>query len=239
MVCAGRRPMRRLFYLAGMLAACGLVARVTPAAWAQSGPATTTVADTVYRADGNPAQGNVIIIWPAFVTASGTPVAGGTTNTTLGPGGALSVALVPNAGASPAGIYYLAVYQLGPGEVRVEYWLVPTTSPANLATVRTTPGTGVASQAVSQQYVNALLATKANDNSVVHLGGPETITGLKTFSTPPHVPSPTGSGDVVNKSYVDTAVSNVGSGNFLALAGGTMTGSAVSYEAICGYGAGL
>jgi hypothetical protein len=48
----------------------------------------------------------------------------------LGANGALSVALVPNAGATPADVYYTVVYQLGPGEVRTEYWVVPATSPA-------------------------------------------------------------------------------------------------------------
>jgi hypothetical protein len=37
----------------------------------ENGPATTTVADRVYMADGSKAQGSLIITWPAFVTASG------------------------------------------------------------------------------------------------------------------------------------------------------------------------
>jgi hypothetical protein len=75
-----------------------------------NGPATTTVTDTVYLADGTTAQGNLIITRPAFVTASGTAVASGSKNVALGANGALSVALVPNAGASPAGVYYTVVY---------------------------------------------------------------------------------------------------------------------------------
>ena len=49
MLYAGRRPMGRLFYLVGTaLAACGVLGCGLPAAWAaQSGPATTTVADTI------------------------------------------------------------------------------------------------------------------------------------------------------------------------------------------------
>lgn len=172
----GRRPMGRLCYWALMVVACGLTA------YAQSGPPTTTVADTVYAADGSYAQGNLIITWPPFITASGAAVAAGTTNTALGVHGALSVGLVANAGAAPAGVYYSVVYQIGPGQVRTEYWVVPTTSPANLAAVRTTPGAGVAGQAVSLQYVNSSLATKANDNAVVHLAGTEAISGGKTGS---------------------------------------------------------
>jgi trimeric autotransporter adhesin len=221
---AGRRPMGRLFYLGlvgVMLAGAG---RARPLPAAQSGPAMTTVSDTVYRADGSPAQGSAIITWPAFVTADGKAVAAGTTNVTLGTNGALSVALVPNVGATPAGVYYSVVFQLGPGEVKTEFWIVPTTSPANLAAVRATPGSGLATQPVSMQYVNTALAGKANDNAVVHLNGSETISGSKSFAVAPSVPTPTSTGQVANKAYVDSSVATVGSGNFLSTAGGTMTG---------------
>jgi len=190
----------------------------------QSGPTMTSVVDTVYTADGTPAQGVLIISWPAFVTAGGIAVAAGDTNVTLGANGALNVALVANAGATPPGEYYSVVYQLGPGEVRAESWLVPTSSPATLAQVRTTPGAGTAAQPVSAQYVNTALATKANDNAVVHLAGAEIVTGTKTFSTPPNVPTPVGTGDVTNKAYVDTSIAAVGAGNYLPTAGGAMTG---------------
>jgi hypothetical protein len=184
---AGRRPMGRLCYwalavVAGVLSA-QLPTFATPVP--QNGPASTVVSDTIYLADGSKAQGSLIISWPAFVTASGTAVAAGTVNTTLGANGSLNVALVPNAGATPAGSYYTVVYQLGPGQVKTEFWIVPTTSPANLPAVRTTPGAGGAEQPVSMQYVNAEFATK---------------------------------------SYVDQSVANVGSGNFLPTAGGSMTG---------------
>ncbi len=226
MLDAGRRPMGRLFcWLAAGLTMTGFGLTAFGAAPVpQSGPATTTIADTVYLADGSTAQGNLIIIWPAFLTASGAAVAGGTTSTTLGTNGALSVALVPNAGATPAGSYYVVVYQLGPGEVRTEFWVVPTTSPANLAAVRTTPGSGVAAQPASMQYVNSELATKANDSAVVHLSGAETISGAKTFAAAPSVPAPTSTGQVANKAYVDQSISNAGAGNYLPTAGGTMTG---------------
>ncbi len=190
----------------------------------QSGPALTSVIDTVYMADGTPAQGMLLISWPAFVSASGTAVAAGNLDVTLGTNGALNVALTSNAGAAPAGVYYTVVYQLQPSEVRTEYWVVPTSSPATLAQVRTTPGAGIAAQPVSMQYVNSQLATKANDNAVVHLAGTETITGTKSFATPPNVPAPVNTGDVANKSYVDNSIAAVGAGNYLPTAGGAMTG---------------
>ena len=87
---ASRRPIGRLSYwvMAGVMM-CGWVRTASGAgAVPPSEPATTTVADTVYLADGNPAQGNLIITWPPFLTASGTAIAGGTTNVALGKSGA-------------------------------------------------------------------------------------------------------------------------------------------------------
>jgi hypothetical protein len=55
-------------------------------------------------------------------------------------------------------------------------------------------------------YVDNGLALKANDNAVVHLAGPETMTGAKTFSVSPTVPTPTASTDAANKGYVDNLV---------------------------------
>ena len=160
------------------------------------------------------AQGVLIITWPAFTTAAGNAVAPGDLQVTLGTNGALNVSLAPNANATPAGAYYTVVYQLQPDEVRTEYWVVPTTSPATLAEVRTTPGSGTAAQPVSMQYVNSHLATKANDDAVVHLANAETITGVKSFTVPPNVPTPVNTTDVANKSYVDNSVAAVGAGNY-------------------------
>jgi hypothetical protein len=187
----------------------------------QGGPTLTSVIDTVYMASGSPAQGVLVITWPAFVAADGTAVAPGSLNVTLGTNGSLNVALTPNVNATPANTYFTVVYQLQPNEVRTEFWVVPTSSPATLAQVRTTPGSGTAAQPVSMQYVNTELAAKANDNAVVHLAGAESVTGTKSFTVPPNVPTPLNASDVANKSYVD----NVGAGNYLPTAGGTMTGA--------------
>src|SRR5665213_3460417 len=71
---------------------------------------TTQVADTVYRADGTPATGIVLISWSSFATSAGETIAAGSTSATIGTGGALSVSLTPNAGAIPVGSYYTAVF---------------------------------------------------------------------------------------------------------------------------------
>jgi hypothetical protein len=196
----------------------------TGIAQAQGGPATTLISDTVYRADGTPAQGVLLISWGPFTTAAGAPVAAGNLSATLGTGGSLRVSLVANAGATPSSMYYVVVYQLDDGMVRTEYWMVPTTSTATLAAVRATPGSGTTASLASRQYVDSAIAGKASDNVVVHLSGPETIAGTKQFTVPPSVPAPAASSDAANKAYVDQAVSAVGAGSFVSKTGDTMSG---------------
>ncbi|MGA8491543.1 MAG: hypothetical protein WB711_14040 [Terriglobales bacterium] len=186
---------------------------------------TTTIDDTVFRADGTPAGGTLLISWPEFTTAAQGAVAAGNTSVSLGAGGALSVSLVPNANATPANTVYTVVYQLNDGTVKTEYWVVPTSSPTTISAVRTTLGaSGSASQMATEQYVNAALAGKANDAAVVHLAGPETIVGTKQFSVSPSLPTPVNPTDAATKEYVDNATQNVGSGSYVSTAGGTMTG---------------
>jgi len=69
------------------------------------------------------------------------------------------------------------------------------------------------------------LATKANDAAVVHLAGSETITGSKTFSAAPTVPTPTVSGHATTKAYVD-AIEHVRHVAPIVVTSGTPTGDA-------------
>jgi hypothetical protein len=212
------RPYGRLIYL---LLAMLLWVGVSNGA---DEPATTTIVDVVYRADSTPASGILLISWPAFTTADNKPVAAGTKSVTLGPQGALSVELVPNAGAIPAGTLYRVVSKWDDGTTAVEYWSVGTSSPTTIAAIRTTPGSGSASQIVSRQYVDALTAGKANDAAVVHKAGAETIDGMKQFAAPPSVPTPLQATDAVNKAYVDGVVAAVGAGSYVSKSGDTMNG---------------
>ncbi len=65
------------------------VMKVAAVAQATSGStiATTQVTDTIYRADGTPATGTVIVSWQAFTTAIGQAVPSGSTSATITAGG--------------------------------------------------------------------------------------------------------------------------------------------------------
>jgi hypothetical protein len=177
-----------------------------PCALSQSAPAapTTTVQDTVYRADGTPAGGTVLISWPAFVTATGINVAAGNTSVTLGAGGVLSVALVANNGSNPMGSYYTVIYQLNDGTTSREYWVVPVSaSPVALSTIRSTVlPASVAMQTVSKAYVDTAIAnavfSPAADPSPYVLKTGDTMTGPLVLPGDPTAPL-----QASDKNYVD------------------------------------
>ena len=62
------------------------VMKATAAAQPTSGAAIagTQITDTVYRADGKPAMGTLIVSWQAFTTAGGQAVPSGTTSAPIG-----------------------------------------------------------------------------------------------------------------------------------------------------------
>lgn len=52
------------------------------------------------------------------------------------------------------------------------------------------------------------LSAKADDSTVVHLTGAQTVAGVKTFSSSPIVPTPSAGTDAANKNYVDGVVAS-------------------------------
>ena len=62
-----------------------------------------SVVDTLYNADGSRAQGSLRISWPAFTSPDGKTITRGESRVNIA-NGAVSVDLVPTAGATPAGI---------------------------------------------------------------------------------------------------------------------------------------
>ncbi|HWR13912.1 MAG TPA: LamG-like jellyroll fold domain-containing protein [Terriglobales bacterium] len=195
---------------------------------AEAGPATTVVSDVVYRADGAPAAGQILLSWPAFVTADGKPVAAGTMSLGIGAGGNVTVALAPNEGANPSGTYYKVTLKLNDGTTSTEYWTIPRKSPVKVAEVRSQLApASVAVQFASRQYVDSTLALKADGASVLHKIGDEQVAGIKEFVASPLVPMPRVASAVANKSYVDAQVASVSTGEFVRKSGDTMTGALI------------
>jgi len=175
-------------------------------------PSTTTVQGTVYLANGSAGSGTLVLSWPAFTTAAGQQVAADSMNVTIPSNGYLSVSLAPNLGATPAGLYYTAVYYLSDGTTTTQYWVVPATTPATLAQVQTQlMPAAQAVQAVSKAYVDeAISAAEFGMNCSAGC----TLTGPLYLAGDPTVPL-----QAADKHYVAT--------NFAAavpLAGGNMTG---------------
>ena len=142
----------RLFYcLIGLLLAVSLNAKAQTS--------TTLVQDVVYRGDGTPASGTLVISWPAFTTANSLSVAAGSMSVAIGAQGAISIALVPNAGGTPDGTYYKVIYKLSDGATSEEYWSVPATTTTTIAAIRSKiVPSGVAMQVASRQYVDSSIA---------------------------------------------------------------------------------
>ena len=160
-----------------------------------SGPTLCQISDTVYNADGTPAQGDIVILWPAFTTADGYPVAAGELTVQLGAQGQFNASLAPNAGAMPAGTSYRVTYKLQNGTTNQEYWVVPATQTTTISAIRST----LAPANVAAQFLTRAWA----DAHYMDLIDAQTVAGVKTFSSSPSVPTPQNPNDAANKSYVD------------------------------------
>ncbi len=179
--------------------------------------ATTTVQDVVYSANGTPASGTVLVSWNAFTTAGGQSVASGSTSVTLGAGGTLSLALAPNAGSTPMGSYYTAVFHLSDGTTSREYWVVPVTVPGGattvtLATIKSdVMPVSVAMQTVSKTYVDDAIAAAASGFPLAT--SPYVLTAGSTMTGPLGLPAdPVNPNQAANKNYVDENVAAVAAG---------------------------
>jgi hypothetical protein len=181
-------------------------------------PVKTLISDVIYRADGTPAGGNLLITWPTFTTVDGKAVAAGKENVTIGAGGAVDIELAPNEGASPAGTYYRVVLSLNDGSTSTEYWTVPSTSPTTISAIRASVvPASIATQFATRSYVDQGLA------AALLRTGDQTVDGVKSFSSSPLVPDPQAGEAAANKNYVDLAVASGGAANsiFPLTKGGT------------------
>ena len=174
---------------------------------------TTTVQGTVYLANGQAGAGTLDVSWPAFTTANNQAVTAGRITVSIAPDGFMSVSLAPNLGATPAGLYYTAVYHMSDGTTSTEYWVVPAAAQAVLGQVRAqVMPAAQAVQAVSKAYVDQSIAQTTStmlSTSGGTLSGPLNLSG-----------DPTQALQAADKHYVDATF-----GKAVPLAGGNMTGA--------------
>jgi hypothetical protein len=152
--------LRKKMWVDGCRMALVSILLVIGAAASAESVGTTTVQGTIYLANGQTGSGTLIVSWPAFTTANGLAVVAGRSAVTIASDGLVSVALAPNQGASPAGLYYTAVYSLSDGTTSTEYWVVPVATTATLAQVRAQlMPAAQAMQTASKTYVNEAIAS--------------------------------------------------------------------------------
>ena len=104
----------------------------------------TTVSDTLHGPDGSLPSGKIVITSKSTFTASdGSVVFSGAVATATVTNGAFSIALIPNAGSTPSGTSYNAIYKLAGVPYREETWVVPASAtPVGLSAVRSTSLSG-------------------------------------------------------------------------------------------------
>lgn len=168
--------------------------------------AQTAINDTLYLQSATPWTGQITITWPAFTTASGTPVAAGRRVYAVN-SGVVAITLWPTLNASPS-VAYAATYRTAVGEDRGkawdETWVIPETpSIVTLADVRktsslfaTNSGGAVSSVAgrqgdivLAQSDITGLvsaLASKADSSALSGKADASALTAHTTNTSNPH-----------------------------------------------------
>ena len=94
----------------------------------------TRILDTLKDADGNPANGRLVVECPNFIATDGTAVAASIINIPI-TNGVVDFLLAPTAGSSPA-VKYTATYFLRNSAKYAETWTVPAAGPITIAQAR-------------------------------------------------------------------------------------------------------
>lgn len=184
--------------------------------WAQV--ALTTVQDTIYSANGVPTGGTVLVSWTGFTTASGSAVPAGNTSAAIPASGALTIALAPNAGSTPTGNYYTAVFHLTDGTTSRQFWVIPAAGTGGgavkLAAIGSTVlPTSVAVQTVSKAYVDNAIATALTGHAPDSTTTPYVVKTGDTMQGPLLLPGdPVNALQAADKNYVDTVAAQLSGG---------------------------
>ncbi len=214
--------MMKVMYQKSLLAATWFAVCLVWITWnitaTAQGIATTTVQGTVYLANGQPGSGTLQVSWPAFTTATNQAVAAGRTNAAIGGDGFVSLKLAPNQGATPAGLYYTAVYHLSDGSTSTEYWVIPAAAQASISQIRAqVMPAAQAVQAVSKGYVDQSIQ-ELTQSLLTASGG--SLSGPLYLNGDPGQPT-----QAATKHYVDATFSMA-----VPLSGGKLSGPLTSVQ---------
>jgi len=115
--------------------------------------AKTTVSDTIHGPDGSLPSGKIVLRSKStFTAADGTVVFSGSVATATVTNGTFSVSLIPNAGSTPSGTSYSAIYMLAGVPYREETWVVPASAtPVDLSAVRSATLSGPSGSVTASQ----------------------------------------------------------------------------------------
>ncbi len=113
----------------------------------------TTVSDTIHAPDGSLPSGKIVMRSKStFTAADGTVVFSGSVATATVTNGTFSVSLIPNAGSTPSGTSYSAIYMLAGVPYREETWVVPASAtPVDLSAVRSATLSGPSGSVTASQ----------------------------------------------------------------------------------------
>lgn len=142
----------RIIHKAAMRVAVALAALLglgAGAVWAT--PPLTTIQDQLFRADGTPVNGTLLISWKAFVASDNSNIPANTLREPVS-GGLLRVKLVPTTTATTAASYTV-MYLVDGKLTNTEIWNVPpseSTLPVRMVRVSTPPVTPPASDTTIQ-----------------------------------------------------------------------------------------
>ena len=165
----------------------------------------TVVQDFIYRADGTPASGTLLISWPSFRSANNQYVGAGSKSIELAPDGSFSVELVPTDGSDPEVRYRVVMHLVG-SPVQVQYWAVPAT-PTSGIVVQPPPAGGA--DPVSPPYVPQYVLKQG-----------DFMSGPLTLSRDPELDE-----EAATKHYVDTKIEALGSSRSVKDFGAVCDGS--------------
>ena len=126
----------------------------------------------------------------------------------------LSVQLAPNAGATPMGSYYTAVYHLDDGSVSREYWVVPPSAGAvNVSAIEEHGAAYFGRDADREQKLCGHGDCSGGDGHPLDSSTPYVLKAGDTMTGPLVLPGdPTSPTQAADKHYVDTNVTALASG---------------------------